>query len=252
MEHGVTDLDTAFNYQHFASHRMLPTIADDLLSEFTISTKVGYFPDGHDLEPARLRVAVERSVEELGRTPDTVLLHNPESSVGGFADACAVLLEMHGAGLCKTWGLSTWDPRPLLDTAWEIPRPDVAMVRAGLTVPVGILDAVDELVDRAQIAELWGMAPFAGNADDSIWQTVNTSAFLVPGQQHSALQAGVAVAFAVPEVTRLAVGTSHIEHLAEAVGGARLEINTETVTAYRALLRDRATVSAGAPSRKDH
>ncbi|MFE3527249.1 aldo/keto reductase [Streptomyces sp. NPDC059161] len=252
LEHGVTDLDTAFNYRHFASHRTLAAIADDLLPAFTISTKVGYFPDGHNLAPARLRAAVEQSAEELRRTPDTVLLHNPESSVDAFVDACAVLLEMREAGLCKTWGLSTWDPRPLLDADWEIPCPNVAMVRAGLTVSTGLLDAVDELVDRARIRELWGMSPFAGNADDSIWQTVDTSTFLVPGQQCSALEAGVAAAFALPEVTRLAVGTSHVEHLAEAVSGSRLEVNTETVTAYRALLRERATVSAGAPSRKDH
>lgn len=252
LERGVTDLDTAFNYHHFASHRTLAAIADDLLAAFNISTKVGYFPDGHDLDPARLRAAVEQSAEELGRTPDTVLLHNPESSVDRFADACAALLDIREAGLCKNWGLSTWDPRRLLDTEWEVPRPDVAMVRAGLAVPVGILDAVDELVDRARFTELWGMAPFAGNADDSIWQTVDTSMFLVPGQQCSTLQAGVAAAFAIPEVTRLAVGTSHVEHLAEAVGGSQLEVNTETVTVYRALLRERATVSTGAPSRKDH
>ncbi|MFJ8506331.1 aldo/keto reductase [Streptomyces avermitilis] len=251
LEQGVTDLDTAFNYHHFASHRTLAAIADDLLPAFTISTKVGYFPDGHDLDPARLRAAVEQSAEELGRTPDTVLLHNPEASVDGFATACAVLVEMREAGLCKNWGLSTWDPRSLLDADWEIPRPDVAMVRAGLTVSAGILNAVDELVNRAKITELWGMAPFAGNADDSIWQTVDTSTFLVSGQQCSALQAGVAAAFAIPGVTRLAVGTSRVEHLAEAVGGSRLAVNTETVTACRALLRERATVSAGAPSRKD-
>lgn len=252
MELGVTDLDTAFNYHRFDSHRTLVAIADDLLPAFTISTKVGYFPDGHDLDPVRLRVAVEQSAEELGRTPDTVLLHNPESSVDGFATASAVLLEMREAGLCEKWGLSTWDPRPLLDDDWEIPRPDVAMVRAGLTVSAGILNAVDELVDRAKVSELWGMAPFAGHADDPIWQTVDTSTFLASGQQGSALQAGVATAFAIPKVTRLAVGTSLVEHLTEAVGGSRLEVSTEAVTAYRALLRERATVSAGALSRKDH
>lgn len=180
-----------------------------------------------------------------------MLLHNPESSVGGFADACAVLVEMREAGFCKNWGVSTWDPRRLLDADWEIPRPDVAMVRAGLTVPVGVLEAVDELVDRTQIAELWGMAPFAGNSADPIWQTVDTSTFLASGQHGSTLQAGVAAAFAVPGVTRLAVGTSHIDHLTEVVDGSRLEVNRETVTAYRELLRQRATVSAGAPSRKD-
>ncbi|MER6011547.1 aldo/keto reductase [Streptomyces bluensis] len=251
LDLGVTDLDTAFNYHQFASHRTLAAIAGDLLPAFTISTKVGYFPDGHDLDPARLRAAVEQSAKELGRTPDAVLLHNPESSAEGFTDACAALLEMRDAGLCKDWGFTTWDPRRLLEAGWEIPRPDVAMVRAGLTVSAAVLDAVDELVDRAEITELWGMAPFAGNADDSIWQTVDTSTFLVSGQQGSALQAGVATAFAIPDVTRLAVGTSHVEHLAEAIGGSRLEVNTERVTEYRALLRERATLSARAPSRKD-
>jgi pyridoxine 4-dehydrogenase len=252
LELGVTDLDTAFNYHQFASHRTLAAIAGDLLPAFTISTKVGYFPDGHDLDPARLRAAVEQSAKELGRSPDTVLLHNPESSVEGFADACVVLRKMRDAGLCKNWGFSTWDPRRLLEADWAIPRPDVVMVRAGLTVSAAILNAVDELVDRAEIAELWGMAPFAGNAHDSIWQTVDTSTFLLPGQQGgSALQAGIATAFAIPEVTRLAVGTSHVEHLAEAVGGSRLEVSTERVTEYRTLLRERATVSAGALSRKD-
>ncbi|NJQ03418.1 aldo/keto reductase [Streptomyces zingiberis] len=251
LELGVTDLDTAFNYHHFASHRTLAAIAGDLLPAFTISTKVGYFPDGHDFDPARLRAAVEQSARELGRTPDTVLLHNPESSVEGFACACTVLREMRDAGLCKNWGFSTWDPRRLLEAHWAIPRPDVVMVRAGLTVSAAILNAVDELVDRAEITELWGMAPFAGKADDSIWQTVDTSTFLLPGQQGGALQAGVATAFAIPKVTRLAVGTSVVEHLAEAVCGSRLEVSTERVTEYRALLRERATVSARALSRKE-
>ncbi|MFE7269418.1 aldo/keto reductase [Streptomyces sp. NPDC057623] len=251
LELGVTDLDTAFNYHQFASHRTLAAIAGDLLSAFTISTKVGYFPDGHDLDPARLRAAVEQSAIELGRTPDTVLLHNPESSVADLANACAALLEMREAGFCKSWGISSWDPRSLLEASWEIPRPDVAMVRAGLMVSAGILTALDELVDRIQITEMWGMAPFAGDAADPIWQTVDTSTFLASGQHGNALQAGVAAAFAIPEVTRLAVGTSHVDHLTEVVEGSRLEVNSETVTAYRKLLHERATVRAGAPSWKD-
>lgn len=41
------------------------------------------------------------------------------------------------------------------------------------------------------------MAPFAGNPDDPMWQTVDTSVFLPPGQQGSALQAGAATALAI-------------------------------------------------------
>ncbi|MEV6483078.1 hypothetical protein [Streptomyces sp. NPDC051576] len=50
-------------------------------------------------------------------------------------------------------------------------------------------------------------------------------------------------------MSRLVVGTSHVEHLTEAVGGSRLEVNTETVTAYRALLRAKLPVAPPAPLR---
>ncbi|RSN18767.1 aldo/keto reductase [Streptomyces sp. WAC 01325] len=243
LEHGVTDLDTAFNYAQFASHRTLSNIAADLLPSFSISTKVGYFPGGHDLAPGRLRAAVEQSAEELGRTPDTVLLHNPETSVDGFSDSCAALNELREAGLCGSWGISSWDPRPLLEADWDIPSPDVVMVRAGLIVSAAILNAIDELVGRARNPELWGMAPFAGNAAAPIWEAVDTSMFLVPGQGGSALQTGIAAAFAIPVVSRLAVGTSSVDHLVEAVHGSRLEVNKETVAEYRELLNQRATVS---------
>lgn len=239
----MTALDTAFNYRRFTSHRTLAGIAADLLPAFSISTKVGYFPDGHDLDTGRLRAAVEQSARELGQIPDTVLLHNPERSPDGFGAACAALAQMREAGLCRAWGISTWDPRNLLQSIWEVPRPDVAMVRAGLTVSAAVLDAGEQLVERAGPRELWGMAPFAGDTADPIWATVDTSLFLAPGQQGSALQTGLAAALAIPEVARLAVGTSHLDHLAELARASSLEVNAETVKQYRALLRRRATVS---------
>ncbi|MEU1784280.1 hypothetical protein ABZ545_33150 [Streptomyces abikoensis] len=76
----MTALDTAYNYDHFASHRTLRGVVGDLLPQFSISTKIGYFPDGHDLDPVRLRRAAERAAEDLGRVPNTLLLHNPEAS----------------------------------------------------------------------------------------------------------------------------------------------------------------------------
>jgi aryl-alcohol dehydrogenase-like predicted oxidoreductase len=87
----VTALDTAYNYHRFASHRTLARIAGDLLGRFEISTKVGYFPDGHDLDPARLRQAVEQAAADLGRIPDTVLLHNPEHSPEQVPRAAEIL-----------------------------------------------------------------------------------------------------------------------------------------------------------------
>lgn len=86
---GVTDLDTAYNYRGFTSHRRLAATAGDLLSEFTISTKVGFFPSSrgpeHSLDPVRLRQAVHESAQDLGAQPDVVLLHNPEQTLAELA-----------------------------------------------------------------------------------------------------------------------------------------------------------------------
>lgn len=114
----------------FTSHRALARVAGDLLGEFILSTKVGFFPDDdalgcavHSLDPARLREAVERSVGELGRTPDVVFLHSPERTLAGvpvtegrcqLAAACEALAETVATGLCGAWGIASWDPRPIM------------------------------------------------------------------------------------------------------------------------------------------
>ncbi|MEU6254324.1 aldo/keto reductase [Streptomyces sp. NPDC047043] len=238
----MTALDTAFNYHGFGAHRALARAAADLLPSFTISTKVGYFPDGHDVDPKRLRQAVERTTEALGTVPDTVLLHNAECSPDGFADACALLVELKDEGLCRAWGISSWDPRPLLEAEQGAPRPDTVMIRAGLAVPSGVLDAGEELAARSGAQDVWGMAPFGGSTTDPVWAKVDTSLFLATGQEATPLQAAIGAAFAIPEVSRLAVGTSRLDHLADAVHASTLSANTETAQQYRTLLRQRATV----------
>ncbi len=240
----MTALDTAYNYQHFEAHRVLAAAAGDLLDHFEISTKVGFFPDGHSLEPPRLRTAVEQAVSELGRIPDTVLLHNPECSPGGFQRACGILTALRDAELCRAWGMSTWDPRPLLAVA-DGAEPNVLMVRAGLTVPAPVLDAAEQLAATLQARHVWGMAPFGGSATDTIWTTVNTGLFVEPGQNVTSLAAGFAAAFAIPAVERIAVGTSRPDHLADLVAACGLEPDQKAITRYRKLLRTGASVSAG-------
>ena len=244
LDLGVTALDTAYNYQRFGGHRALATVGGDLLSRFEISTKVGFFTDGHSLDPARLHAAVEQAASDLGRIPDTVLLHNPECSPGGFQRACDTISTLRDSGLCRAWGLSTWDPRRLLAVADEA-SPDVLMVRAGLTVPATVLDAAEHLVAVLRPERVWGMAPFGGDSADPIWSSVDTGMFLTPGQQASPLQAAVAAAFAIPSVQRLAVGTSRPEHLAELVAACGLAVSPQRVASYRELLRRRDSVSVG-------
>ena len=44
LKFGVRAVDTAYNYQGGASHRLLRQRAGDLLEGLKISTKVGFFP----------------------------------------------------------------------------------------------------------------------------------------------------------------------------------------------------------------
>lgn len=249
-------MDTAFNYHDFTSHTTLARVAGDLLGRFTISTKVGFFPGGeHSLAPERLHQAIEQSVTDLGRTPDLVFLHNPEHTLrflkptvahGLLAKASATLADAVTEGLTDGWGISSWNPKPLIPILQhELPRPDALMVRTGLTVSVGILDAAETTAGLLGLdtGSRWGMAPFAGNTADPIWSCVTPSLFLRPGRRCAPLEAAFAVAYHLPPVTRIAVGADRKDHLARLLAATRLDIDTDTVAAYRALLARRATVA---------
>ncbi|MFB7473728.1 aldo/keto reductase [Kitasatospora sp. NPDC056184] len=237
---GVTTIDTASNYLHHRSHRTLSEVAGALLPKFSISTKVGYFSDGHSLSPARLREAVETVVADLGREPDTVLLHNPEHSgpdAQALMKACAVLADAVKQGWCGSWGISTWDPRPLIGL--DALRPDVLMVRSGLLVSSSVLDAAEALVTAWRPTRVHGMSPFGGSATDPVWQKIDPRVFL-RSSDATPVQAAFRVAFALPEVEAVAVGTDDAEHLRELCGGLEHEIDTHALQAYRQLLRQSA------------
>jgi pyridoxine 4-dehydrogenase len=239
----VTGIDTAYNYSDFAAHRLLAEAAGDLLKHFDITTKIGFFPGGHDLSAARLRQAAEKINTELGRPPDTLLLHNPEASAPWFTSACRTMVRLRDEGWCRAWGLSTWNPAELLGLAAPEP-PEVLMVRSGLMAPAAVLDAADQLAQELKPGELRGMAPLGGHAGDPVWSQIDTTMFLTPGQDASRIQAAVAAAFAVPEVAAVAAGTGDPAHLAQLADAARLDVNPAAIAQYRALIRDRASVTA--------
>ena len=235
---------------------MLAEAAGDLLAEFTVSTKVGFFPgrNGHTvhcLEPQRLHAAVEQSVQDLGRTPDVVFLHNPERTLadlpapqGGdrFAAACACLAETVAAGLAGAWGISSWDPRSLLDVLRaDQPdhRPSVLLGRAGLTVPDAVLAATEHVSQVLGVAApgRWGMSPFGGSTADNVWTTANLSPFVTSPRPYSTSQAAFRLAYELPSVTLIAVGTGDTSHLTELVDATGINIAADTITAYRELIR---------------
>lgn len=238
----------------------------DLLAEFSISTKVGYFPGGsrcndHSLDPTRLRQAVETAVADLGRPPEVLLLHNPEMSLTGgvrdlqgdqFAVACAQLQDLTDAGWCGAWGISSWDPRPLLQTLDGqplVPAPQVLMVRAGLLVRAGVLAAGEQLADLLGVPPpgRWGMSPFAGSVCAPVWEQVDPRIFLDAEQGDvTRIAAAFAVAGQVPPVSRVAVGTSSVAHLHELVHASALRVDPDQVSRYRALLSSSIAASRSA------
>ncbi|MFJ4541743.1 aldo/keto reductase [Streptomyces tibetensis] len=252
LDLGVTALDTSSNYLGFRSHQVLARTAGNLLPRFTVSTKVGYFagPDGaeHSLDPVRLRTAVEKAAEDLGREPDLVFLHNPEHSLreaaprnqDALVQACATLDAAVAKGLCAAWGVASWNPLPLLSLIDPTgPRPAVLMVRAGLMVGARTLDAADALtkVWGLEDAKLWGMSPFGGSTSTRVWDKIDPRVFLRDGSRLSRLQAAFRAAYHLPRVGCVAVGTDEPAHLSELVEALAGGVDERTVAEYRSLLR---------------
>ena len=217
-----------------------------------MSTKVGYFPSGtgerpvHSLDPDRLRTAVERSAHELGRSPDLVFLHNPELALSGLgpAESCDRLAAAGAArsGICGAWGIATWDPRPLAaaverDTSHI--QPGVLMLRAGLSVAAPMLSAGENVCRILDVApeRRWGMSPFGGSTTDPAWSAVDLRAFLAADQDCSTPQAAFRLAYELPPVARVAVGTSSPVHLRDLVAATTLRISNSAISRYRELIQ---------------
>lgn len=152
---------------------------------------------------------------------------------------------MREAGLCAAWGISTWDPEALLGLSPHV-RPDVVMVRCGLATPARVLSAAEQFLMGLQPREVRGMSPFGGSARDPIWSKIDPARFLEAASraaQPSRVQSALAVAFAVPRVTAIAVGTGEASHLDQLCDAVDLRADTDTVARYRALLARRSTLS---------
>jgi aryl-alcohol dehydrogenase-like predicted oxidoreductase len=260
LKQGVRDLDTAFNYAGFSSLRRLADIVPDLLSEFYISTKVGFFPSSpghaeHSLNPARIRQAVEITADTLGRIPDVIFLHNPERTVGelgietGYSllvDAAQTLESAVHSGLCTAWGISTWDARPLVGAirgsrAELIARPTHLMHRSGILVSSAVMKAADTLAQLLHVGGdgRWGMSPFGGDTRLPFWETVDVSSLLSTQRPFDTVQAAFRLAYELPKVDRVSVSLNQPTHLAELVEATRLSIDPVMVERYRDLLRSR-------------
>lgn len=261
LELGVAGVDTAYNYQGGASHRLLAEFAGNLLQKLPISTKVGFFPnpDGtvaHSLEPTRLDRAVQESATTLGVAPELVFLHNPERSLADLSPArasnmllgaCAILREAAATGWCRRWGLACWSPTALLRVLDGLPAgerldPAVLMIPAGLSVGASELDAAEQLADWLRVPRnsVWGMAPFGGDPRHPAWTSATTTPLLRPDQRCDPFQAAFRLAFELPAVARVAVGANTPARLRELFAAIDLRVDTGRIAGYREILRRRA------------
>lgn len=256
----MTAIDTSANYLGFRSHEVLARTAGDLLPKFTLSTKVGYFqrPGGgveHSLDPARLKAAIEHAVRDLGREPDLVFLHNPEHSLLAgsarirdlLAQACATLSRAATEGLCGAWGIATWGPTSLPSLIEPTtPKPSVLMVRAGLLVGSRTLDAAEALTAAwgLDASSVWGMSAFGGSVRAPVWSRIDPRVFLPSSAGLSRAQAAFRVAYQLPQVSSMAVGTDEPAHLGELLGALATEPDEWVIGEYRRLLHDRSSAQA--------
>ncbi len=250
----------------FRSHEILVRTAADLLPHFSVSTKVGFFPgtDGrsdHSLEPARLREALEMTAVTLGRVPDVVFLHNPERSLGDLepadaadrlAVAAGILADAVTADLCRSWGISTWNPQSVLAAVTAagpsgLARPRYLMHRAGILVPARILDTVDDLARALDVAtgRRWGMSPFGGDTADGVWRTMALHPLMAANEECSTVAAAFRLAFVLPPVGRVAVGTNRPGHLEELVRALDLNVDDRNVDRFRDMLARRQMRAVG-------
>jgi aryl-alcohol dehydrogenase-like predicted oxidoreductase len=159
-----------------------------------------------------------------------------------LASACDALQEATAKGLCRAWGIASWDPSRLpglIDTT--TPRPNVLMVRTGLTVNSAVLDAAETLTAQWKPNARWGMSPFGGGADDPVWQTFDPRIFLQgPADDMSRPQAAFRLAYHLPPVTTVAVGTDNPAHLRELLNALPRKVDSTAIHQYRELLRERA------------
>ncbi|SBW24697.1 hypothetical protein FDG2_4258 [Candidatus Protofrankia californiensis] len=124
----------------------------------------------------------------------------------------------------------------------EIPGPETLMVRAGLLVGEDVMDATEVLAASygLNMNGRWGMSPFGGNAKDAVWDAVNVAQFLDGGQKFSNQQAIFRLAYELPIVSSVVVGTNSPAHLKQMVEATTLRANREKIGQYRQLLRERA------------
>jgi pyridoxine 4-dehydrogenase len=169
-----------------------------------------------------------------------------------LTEACLALADATAEGLCGSWGIASWNPAAVAAAAGGgVPVPEIVMVRAGLLVCAAALDEAQALAEVFGVPcdRLRGMSPFGGDSADPVWRALDPRIFLSEHRECSRAQAALRVAYYLPEVHMIAVGTDDPAHLRELADAMDLAVDLPKIGRYRDLLRRRAnSQAASAPS----
>jgi len=86
------------------------------------------------------------------------------------------------------------------------------------------------------------MSPLGGQPTHPVWDEIDARQFLSTGQECSPIPAAFRVSYELPQVSRVAVGASTAEHLAELVAATSLDVDDNRIARYRLLLRAKALI----------
>lgn len=117
------------------------------------------------------------------------------------------------------------------------------MVRSGLLVGHEVLAAGEVLARSWSVPaeRRWGMSPFGGDPVSPPWGRTDPRLFLTGATgEATAVQAAFRVAFELPSVGAVVVGTDRPDHLHGLVDATGLAVDADRVAGYRRLLGERA------------
>ena len=88
----------------------------------------------------------------------------------------------------------------------------------------------------------WGMCPFAGSTSQDEWRATDLAAFMASGRRCSTIEAAFRLAFDLPRVSRIAVGTTDPTHLEQLIAATEFATEPDAIGRYRELIRARCGV----------
>ena len=147
---------------------------------------------------------------------------------------------MVDGGLAGAWGISCWNPAPLLARAGSIDIPvDALMLRVGLGLPAGALHDADRLVRQLGLdrSQCWGMSPFGGSQARELIGIGGFTAFV--RQPCTEAGAVLRLAFELPPVGTVCFGSSDVGHIHQAAQALALDVDLQRVQRYRDVLTAR-------------